>query len=86
MERLPLVLPGAIRQQWTRATHGCRGDSKLCEARLQRPAAPLHALLPALQAKNEASMVPQRVEGSLSALPVADFARVHAILPVVRPQ
>jgi len=80
-----MVLPGAVHQQRQGTTQRSRSHPTLLQTRVQGTAASIHALLPHVQAEDQASVVTQGTQRPLPPLPLADFARVHEILSVVWP-
>jgi len=67
----------------TCGARGCEGQLRPFMPGLRGAAAPLHALLPALQAQGQARVVAPRSAGPLSALPLAHLSRLPALLLLV---
>ena len=84
VEGVPVVLCGALRGQRTAPTARPEGGARVQHARLRGSAAPVHALLPAVQAQGETGLVAPRPAGPLPALSLADVARLFPLLSVVR--
>ena len=85
VEGVPVVLCRPLRGQRPATAARPEGGARVQHARLRGPAAPVHALLPAVQAQGEARLVASRSARPLPALPLADVARLLPLLPVVRP-
>src|SRR5262249_14274871 len=79
-----LVLCGPLPQQRPAPAARPARDAPLWHARLRRAAPPLHALLPDVQAQDEAPVVAPAPAGPLPALSLADRPRAAPLLPVVR--
>ena len=80
----PWCYAGRFEGNGRRAAARPEGRARVQPARLRGPAAPVHALLPAVQAQGEAGLVARRPARPLPALPLAHVARLLPLLPVVR--
>jgi RNA polymerase subunit RPABC4/transcription elongation factor Spt4 len=80
----PWCYAGRFEGNGRRPPRDPESGARVQHARLRGSAAPVHALLPAVQAQGEARLVARRPARPLPALPLADVARLLPLLPVVR--
>jgi len=84
VDGVPVVLRGPLPGERPAAAPGSARGAPLRAPRLPRRAPPVHALLPGVQAQAGPAVEPPRSARPLRPLPLAHFARVLALLRVVR--